>query len=64
MKETIRNVTVNKGGGDAVYGLGMIGALVYYVQNATSFWLVIVGIFKAVFWPAFVLHALLTFLQM
>jgi hypothetical protein len=54
----------HRGGGDAVYGLGIIGALVYYFQNATSFWLVIVGIFKALFWPAFVLHALLGFLNM
>jgi hypothetical protein len=25
------------GGGDAVYGLGLIGALVYYIQQADSF---------------------------
>lgn len=64
MKERYKNVGVSRGGGDAVYGLGMIGAVVYYLQHATSLWLVIVGFFKAVFWPAFVLHALLTFLRM
>lgn len=64
VKETMRNITVNRKGGEAVYGLGMIGALIYYFQHATSFWLVLIGIFKALFWPAFVVHALLTFLKM
>ena len=55
---------MNRGGGDAVYGLGLIGALIYYFQNATNFWMVLVGIFKAFFWPAFLVHALLGFLKM
>jgi hypothetical protein len=37
---------------DAVYGLGFIGAVVYYVQHATTFWMGVVGFFKAIFWPA------------
>lgn len=51
-------------GGGAVYGLGIIGALIYYVQHATSFALVLLGIIKAVFWPAFVVYKLLEFLHM
>ena len=50
------------GGGDAVYGLGLIGALVYYIQQADGFWSVIVGILKALVWPAFVAYDLLKFL--
>ena len=35
-----------------VYGLGLIGAAVYYVQHATGFWMGVVGILKAIVWPA------------
>jgi hypothetical protein len=50
------------GGGNAVYGLGLIGALVYYIQHANGFWAVILGILKALVWPAFVIYDLLKFL--
>lgn len=50
------------GGGNAVYGLGLIGALVYYIQHAHGFWSVILGILKALVWPAFVIYDLLKFL--
>lgn len=50
------------GGGNAVYGLGLIGALVYYIQAADGFWSVVLGILKALVWPAFVVYDLLKFL--
>jgi hypothetical protein len=50
------------GGGDAVYGLGLIGALVYYIQAADGFWGGVLGILKALVWPAFVIYDLLKFL--
>jgi hypothetical protein len=50
------------GGGNAVYVLGLIGALVYYIQHADGFWSVILGILKALVWPAFVIYDLLKFL--
>jgi hypothetical protein len=50
--------------GEAVYGLGMIGALFYYWGMASSFWLFVVGLFKAIFWPAFMVYELLKFLHM
>jgi hypothetical protein len=43
----------------AVYGLGMIGALVYFIQSATSFWDGLYGVFQAVFWPAYLVYELL-----
>jgi hypothetical protein len=52
----------NAGGGNAVYGLGLIGALVYYIQQSDGFWSAILGILKAVVWPAFVIYDLLKFL--
>jgi hypothetical protein len=50
---------VKQGGGNAVYGLGFIGALIYYVQMADGFWMGVVGILKAIVWPAFLVYELL-----
>ena len=40
------------------YGLGFIGALVYYMQQANGFGAVVTGILKAIVWPAFLVHHL------
>jgi hypothetical protein len=44
------------GAGDAVYGLGLIGALVYYIQHGHGFWGVVLGILKAIVWPALLVY--------
>jgi hypothetical protein len=46
-------------GAGAVYGLGFIGALVYYIQSATSFWDGAYGVFQAIVWPAYFVYELL-----
>jgi hypothetical protein len=51
-------------GGGAVYGLGLIGALVYFIQSATSFWDGVYGVFQALVWPAFLVWGLLDSLKM
>ncbi len=48
----------------AIYGLGIFGALFYFLQGATTFTAVIVGIFKSIFWPAFLLFKVLTLLNL
>ena len=40
----------------AVYGLGMIGAAVYFISHATGFWMGVVGFLKAIIWPAFLIY--------
>lgn len=45
--------------GNAVYGLGFIGAAIYYVETSTSFWMGVLGILKAIVWPAFLVYGLL-----
>ena len=50
----------NAGGG--VYCLGFIGAVIYYTTTATSFWMGVLGILKALVWPAFLVYGLLKFL--
>lgn len=49
--------------GGAVYGLGLVGALVYYFQHATSFWIGVLGFLKALVWPAMLAYKLLEFLS-
>ena len=48
--------------GGAIYGLGMVGALVYYISTAPSFWWGVWGVFKAIVWPAFLVYEALKFL--
>ena len=49
----------NSGSSSAVYGLGFIGAAVYYISHAANFWAGVLGFLKAIVWPAFlVFHAL------
>jgi hypothetical protein len=55
---------VHQTGSDAVYGIGVIGALVYYLGRATDFQSGVTGVFKALFWPAFLVFKLLEFLKM
>jgi hypothetical protein len=51
------------GSSDAVYGLGLIGAWVFYLSRATTFQQGVVGFFKGIFWPAFLVYELLIFLE-
>lgn len=52
------------GGGEAVYGLGFVGAAIYFIGTATTFWVGVLGFLKAMVWPVFVVHALLKFLEL
>ncbi len=53
----------NNAGTGALYGLGVIGALVYYLQHATSILDGIIGIVYAVFWPAVIVYQALSLLK-
>jgi hypothetical protein len=57
------NVKLHGGGSDTVYGLGLIGAWVFYIGRAQNFQEGVVGFFKGIFWPAFLVYELLTFLH-
>jgi hypothetical protein len=52
------------GASEAVYGLGLIGACVYYFGHAATFWLGVLGFFKAIVWPAMLVYEALKFLNM
>lgn len=46
----------------AVYGIGLIGAAIYFISQATGFWLSVLGFLKALVWPAFLVYELLHYL--
>ena len=54
---------MKKCGSGAVYGLGFIGALVYFIQNAHTFGEGLFGVLKAIVWPALAVYKLLGFLK-
>jgi len=60
----VRKVIYNNAPSAPVYGLGLIGALVYYIQHADTLWAGVLGLFKAVVWPAMLIYKLLEFLKM
>ena len=49
------------GCGGCVYFLGLIGAAVYYISTTTGFWNGIIGLLKAIVWPAFLVFEVLKF---
>jgi hypothetical protein len=51
-------------GNGAIYGMGFIGALFYFIHQATSFLMGVMGVIKAVFWPAVLVYKVLEFLKM
>ncbi|MDD2753794.1 MAG: hypothetical protein PHT44_04265 [Candidatus Portnoybacteria bacterium] len=55
---------VKCGAGGGVYGLAFIGAAVYYIQHADTFWMGALGILKAIIWPAMVIYKVLEFFGM
>jgi hypothetical protein len=40
------------------YGMGFIGAAIYYLQHAVGFWMGVLGFLKAIFWPAALVYGL------
>lgn len=54
----------SRGGGaaGAVYGMGFIGAVVYFIGHATGFWVGVLGFLKAIIWPALLVYQAFAFL--
>lgn len=50
---------------EGIYGMGFIGgALVYYLVNAATFGAGVLGVLKAIVWPALLVFKMLEFLKM
>ena len=57
-------VIYRNGASEVVYGLGLIGAWVYYFSHAATFWLDVLGFFKGIVWPAMLVYEMLKYLHM
>jgi hypothetical protein len=49
---------------DTIYGLGFIGALIYFISTAHDFWGGLLGFLKAIVWPAFLVYGALKGLKL
>ena len=60
MLATDTSKKVTSGGAGAIWFLGFIGALVYYIHtHSGTFWLVLLALMKSIVWPAFVVYHIL-----
>lgn len=50
--------------GNAIYGLGVIGAFVYFFPQMVSFSTVVISIIKSIFWPAILVFEALSLLKL
>lgn len=50
--------------GNVIYGLGFIGSAIYYISTATNFWIGILGVLKAIVWPAIIVFNILKYLAL
>ncbi len=50
--------------GGITYFLGVIGALIFYLSNATGFWSGVLGVLKSLIWPTMLVLEVLKFLAM
>ena len=57
-------VVYRNGASGAVYGLGLIGAWVYFIGHATTFGLGVLGFLKGLVWPALLVFEALKNLNM
>jgi len=53
-----------RGASCGVYGLGLIGALVYYLPHVTTWQQGLLGFLKALVWPALLVYKMMAFLNM
>ena len=58
-KQKVKNVYKSRGG---IWCFGFIGAAIYYIGAATTFWIGVLGVLKAIVWPVFLVYELLKFL--
>ncbi|MDI6757534.1 MAG: hypothetical protein QME32_05875, partial [Endomicrobiia bacterium] len=46
----------------SIYGMGFIGAAIFFIRHASGFWWGALGLVKALFWPAFMVYKALELL--
>ena len=61
---TKKSMSSNASSFSFVYCLGFIGAVIYYIQTATGFWDGVLGVLKAIVWPAMIVFQALEFFSL
>lgn len=56
-KNSKRNQGNNVSGG--IYGMAFIGAVFYFISHAATFWMGVLGVVKALIWPAYLIYKIL-----
>lgn len=58
-KDWDKKQSASHGTAGALYFVGFIGALIYWMQAVTDFGSVLIGILKSLVWPAYIVYKLL-----
>jgi hypothetical protein len=61
-KKESKCCNMQEGCGGIFYLLGLIGAAIYYISTAVSFWMGVLGFLKAIVWPVFLVLGLLKYM--
>ncbi len=59
MKKKNKICMTHKNSSGCIYGLGFLGAAIYYIFTASGFWMGVLGFLKALVWPVFVVMKIL-----
>ncbi len=62
MSTEVKKIRIEKSSG-ALYGMGVLGAAIYFIHTSAGFWGGVLGIVKAFFWPAYVVYKVFEFLK-
>ena len=69
-KDFFKNIRIacydngDKGSFGGTYFLAFLGAAVYYIKHAVTFWGGVVGLIKAMVWPAMLMYKVLELWKM
>lgn len=58
-KNKDKKVNTAHGTSGALYFVGFVGALIYWIQAAVGFGAIVTGFLKALVWPAYIIYKLL-----
>jgi hypothetical protein len=66
MEKDNKNCSSKNSGGtpEAIYGLGFIGAVIYFISTASGFWVGVLGVLKALVWPAILIYEVFKYMKM
>ena len=51
-----RSINIATGSAGGFYFMGFIGSAIYFVSQATDFWMGVVGVLKSFVWPAILVY--------